>query len=331
MHDYFTVVRVDQNAALEIMTEEQAALDRVGGRIVGCDCIDEEDIIAAAAHADILTTNLLPIPARVIRSLPRCKAIIRRGIGYDDVDVDCATECGVMVMNIPDFCMEELSNHAIALMLASAKKIPMLDQLLRNADWNFAKTQQAPMAAIHGETLGIIGCGRAGRCVARKAAAFGMQVIGYDKYAPPEVIRDAGIEPVPLSMLLQQADYVTLHIGLTEETFHLIDREALALMKPSATLINTSRGANVDEAALIDALVKKQIAGACLDVFENEPLSKNNPLIRMEEVILTPHSASYSDAAFRLLRQKAGEEEVRIALGQRPVHLVNPQVLQKIK
>lgn len=331
MSSCFTVARVDQNGTKEIMTEEQAALDRVGGRIIGYDCASQEDIIAAAAQADVLTTNLLPISGRVIRSLPRCRAIIRRGVGYDEVDVACATSCGVMVVNIPDFCIEELSNHAVALMLAAAKKIPMLDRLVRSGRWALAKAVQAPMAAVHGETLGIVGCGQAGRCIAKKASAFGMRVIGFDKYVSPEVMAQAGIEPVSLPSLLRQADYVTLHVGLSEETFHLINRDALALMKPTATLINTSRGANVDEAALIDALRRGQIAAACLDVFESEPLPPDSPLTQMEQVVLTPHSASYSDAAFQLLRQKAGEEEVRIALGQRPVHLVNPQVLQIIK
>lgn len=300
------------------------------GQILACDCKTDKDIIEAALGADMITTNLLPISARVIKALPGLKAILRRGVGYDAVDVECATECGVMVINIPDFCVEELSNHAIAMMMASAKKLVLLDRLVRNGEWMRAKEAQNPMGAIHDETLGIIGCGRAGLRVAQKARALGMRVLGYDKYAPRDALIMQRVVPSSLDDLLTASDYISLHVGLSDETRHIIGARELSLMRPTATIINTSRGANIDETALIEALKEKRIGAACLDVFENEPLREDSPLTRMDNVILTPHSASYSNTSFRLLRIKAGEEEARVARGERPLHLVNPQVLARL-
>lgn len=326
MKQRFTVIRIDEKASSEIMTEEQLALNEVNGIIVGIDCQYPIDGLDACKNANVLTTNLLPIGHDIIEGLPALKAILRRGIGIDDVDIDCATAHNIMVVNIPDFCAEEVSNHVIAMILASAKKLPLLNALTHNGEWEKAHALLSPMAPIHGETLGIIGCGNSGRAVAHKAKELGMRILGYDKYVSNSQLADFGIEPVSFQQLIRDSDYITLHVGLVPETKHLIGAAELSAMRPNATLINTSRGKNIDQDALVYALLSGKIAAACLDVFDCEPIGNDDPLLKLSNVILTPHTASYSDSAFKLLREKAGEEYIRIARGERPLHLCNPEV-----
>ena len=323
MSKEFLVVLVDDNAHEAILDEERKELEAVGGTIRAVDCFSEEDIIAAAKDADVLTTDHAPITRHILESLPNLKAVIRRGVGFDVVDLQAATDNGVVVINIPTFCGEEV------FLLNTAKKFTLLSSLTKAGKWKEAKDAQKPMACIHGETLGIVGCGRLGQMVAKKAKALGMRVIGYDSYLPQHVFEEIGVESVSFDQLLQESDYVTLHVALTDETRHMMNAEAFAKMKPTATLINTSRGPVVDEPALIEALRKGQIAGAGLDVFEQEPIDPANPLLAMDNVLVMPHSASYSEAAFSLLRTNAGKEEVRIAQGSMPMNLVNKGVTPK--
>ena len=208
-------------------------------------------------------------------------------------------------------------------MLAAAKKLKPLDALVRQGQWAQAKAMQRPMGSIHGETLGIIGCGNLGRSVAVKAHAFGMPVIGYSPHTPQPLLNAAGIRAVGFEELLQTADYISVNTSLNARTHHLIDRAALKQMKPSAVLINCARGTIVDEAALIEALQAHTIAGACLDVFETEPLPGTSPLCALDNVLLMPHDASYSDASFHLLKTRVIEEALRVCDGATPLHVVN--------
>lgn len=329
MSKAFQVVLVDDNAHEAILDEERKELEAVGGTITAVDCFSEEDIIAAAKDADVLTTDHADITRHIFESLPNLKAVIRRGVGFDVVDLQAATDNGVVVINIPTFCGEEVSNHVLMFLLNIAKKFTLLSSLTKAGKWKEAKDSQKPMACIHGETLGIVGCGRLGQMVAKKAKALGMRVIGYDSYLPQQVFESIGVESVSFNQLLRESDYVTLHVALTDETRHMMNAEAFAKMKPTATLINTSRGPVVDESALIEALRKGEIAGAGLDVFEQEPIDPANPLLAMDNVLVMPHSASYSEAAFSLLRTNAGKEEVRIAQGSMPMNLVNKGVTPK--
>ena len=331
MGNIFRVARVDKTATKEIMDEERRELEAVGGIIEAYDCMNEDDIIRSAADADVLTTDGLVISKRVLESLPKCQAVIRRGVGYDVVDVEAATSAQIMVVNIPDFCWEEVSNHVIMLMLAQAKKLIKLNSLVKAGKWAEAKAAQAPMACIHGETLGIIGCGKIGKFVARKARCLGMEVIGYDKYLSVEAGAEAGITMVSYADLLQRSDYITLHTPLCAETFHMLGESELAQVKPTVTIINTSRGPTIDEPALIRALQERRVAAACLDVFEQEPIDPANPLLQMDQVTLLPHCASYSEAAFSLLRTNAGKEEVRIARGMMPKSLINTSDVPKVR
>lgn len=331
MNTNFKIVRIDVDGANASMVDERSALvNQINVDLDAYNCVTEEEIIAAAQDADVIITENANISRRVLESLLKCKAVIRYGVGYDTVDVGGATDNRVMVINVPDFCGEEVSNHVMTFLLGYCKKLILLNALTKKGRWAEAKSKQIPMGSIYNETLGIIGCGNLGRFVARKAIAFNMNVIGYDKYLPKETAEIYGIKLVSLEELLSSSDYITLHVALTEETKHMIGEKELNLMKPSCVLINTSRGPVVDEKALIIALNNNQIAGACLDVFEIEPAGASNPLLSMENVIVTPHCASYSDAAFRRLRISVIKEALRIKNGERPISVVNKSVKPKV-
>jgi D-3-phosphoglycerate dehydrogenase len=264
---------------------------------------------------------------------PNCIAILAQTVGYDPIDVKAATAHNILVVNNPstEWCVEEVSNHAMTLMLALAKKVKILDKLVAQGRWSEAKKAQNPMGCIYGQTLGIVGCGAIGRMVARKAKAFGLNVIGYDPYLPhPYLAKENGITLSKLGTVLA-ADYVSLHPDLNETSFHMIDDHAFGHMKPSAFLINTSRGKVVDEVALVKALQEGKIAGAGLDVFENEPLSKDSPLTKMDNVIMLSHSASYSDYAFSIAPISIAQEAGRILSGKLPLNAVNKSVKPRVE
>jgi D-3-phosphoglycerate dehydrogenase len=310
--------------------EETAELAKCDAEfaIAGCGC--EADIIEQAADADAILTYGADMTRSVMEKLPNCKVIVRYGIGYDTIDVDAATDNNILVVNIPDFCTEEVSNHAIALILACSKKIVMLNNMLKNNGWMEAVKAQSPMASIYGQTLGIIGCGNIGRATARKAQCFGFRLLGYDPYVDAPLAEEAGIRLVSMAGLLKESDYISVHAALNEETRHLIGEKEFEQMKPAAYIINTARGAVIDEAALIQALQEKRIAGAALDVFEKEPVDPDNPLLKMDNVIVLPHTASFSDDAFSRLRTCVGQEAARVLSGRWPKNVVNKTVKPKI-
>jgi len=323
------VMRVDRMGSRAGMTEEAEELARVNAELVGVDCATEDEIVGVAGDADVILTMGAQITRRVMEGLPKCQAIIRYGIGYDTIDVDAATDHGILVINIPDFCLEEVSNHAMALLLACAKKLVLLNDRLKHGGWMEAAQAQAPMGAIHGQTLGIIGCGNIGRVTARKAHCFGLKVLGYDPYVNKSLAEECGITLVSMPELLKESDYISVNALLNQETWHLIGEEEFKQMKPTAYFTNTARGPVVDEAALIQALQEKWIAGAGLDVFEKEPVELDNPLLKMDNVIVLPHSASYSDAAFERLRRTVGQEAARVISGEWPKSVVNKTVKPK--
>lgn len=325
------VVRIDIDGSRVNMEDELNELRSVDAILEGYDCTNENEIIEAAKEADVIITNNATISNKVCASLPKLKAIIRYGVGFDTVDINSATQNNIIVINVPDFCREEVANHVIMLMLAQCKKLIKLNELVKAGNWDKARQAQKPMASIYGETLGIIGCGKIGQTVAAKARCFGMKIIGYDKYLPFEIAAKSNIELTGLDELLAKSDYITVHANLTKETYHLIGEKQFRLMKPNATIINTSRGPIIDELALINALQEKLIAAACLDVFEQEPVDHNNPLLRMDNVITLPHSASYSDSSFLQLRISVGQEAARIARGILPKNIINKDVEPKIK
>ncbi|MFC1993199.1 C-terminal binding protein [Chloroflexota bacterium] len=337
MEKGFKVVRVDkEGAASDPMEEERAELAKVGAELVAFDCATEDDIIEAARDADALITVKSPITRRILEALPKCKVIVRYGVGFDTVDVDAATDNGILVVNLPDFCLEEVSNHAITMLLACAKKLVFLNNKTKEGQWlkpkqgRWEKGSLGGVGPICGQTLGIIGCGNIGRITARKAQCFGLKILGYDPYLDKSVAERDGITLVNLPELLKESDYISIHTPLNKDTRHLIGEKELKQMRPTAYLINTSRGPVVDEAALIKALQEKWIAGAGLDVFEKEPVDPDNPLLQMDNVIVTAHSGGYSDAAFIRQGTSVAQEAARVISGRWPKNAVNKAVKPKV-
>lgn len=324
------IARVERGAIAAPLVEEAEVIREAGIELMDIDAANEDEIIAKAKDADVIFTVRAAFTRRVFENLPRLRAVVRCGVGYDNVDVDAATDNHVLVVNVPDFCFEEVSNHAIALLLACAKKMVRMHHLLKTAGWVASRQIMQPMGSVWGQTIGIVGCGNIGRMTARKAQCFGLTVIGYDPYVDPNLARESGITLKSLPEVMGESDYISLHPCLNQETFHLIGEKELCLMKPAAYLINTARGSVVDEPALIRILQDKRIAGAGLDVFEKDPIDPDNPLLKIDNVIVTPHTASYCDAAFKRLRTSVGQEAVRVARGMWPKNVVNKDVKPKI-
>ena len=312
-----------------IINEEVRELEKVNAEVVLTRCKNEDDVIEAAKDADVILCVRVPITRRVMESLKNCKIIIRYGVGVDNIDVEAATDCNIIVTNVPDYCFDEVSNHAIALLLACARKLVILNNSLKQGYREFAL---APMVSINGQTLGLVGCGHIGRLTAKKASCFGLRILGFDPYLDEATAKKHEITLMGLPELLRESDFISIHAPLTKETRHMIGENEFKLMKPSAYLINTARGPVIDEAALIKALGEGRIAGAGLDVFEKEPkdMDVDNPLLKMDNVVVTPHSASYSDASHERLRTSVGQEAARVLAGRWPRNVVNRAVKPKI-
>ncbi len=321
------VVHADARPGSELR-EERLALDGLGCDVVATTAADEDGLIANLREANVVLVSAAQITRRVLENLPRCRAVVRYGIGVDNVDLEAATDCGMVVAHVLDFCTEEVSNHAIALMLALARRLLPLHRDAAAGRWR--QPQAWALAPVHGQTLGIVGFGYIGRAVARKARAFDMRLLAHDPYGDPNAAEELGATLVPLPELLAQSDYVSLHTPLTPETRHLIGATALATMKPTAVLINTARGPVVDEAALVEALTSGRIAAAALDVFEEEPLPADSPLCRLENALLTPHVASVSPEAMRRLREEVGRAAADVLRGHWPKYVANPGVRPRV-
>jgi D-3-phosphoglycerate dehydrogenase len=290
----------------------------------------EEEVIDAVRDADVLVVNMVKITARVVDSLVRCKRIIRHGAGYDNVDVAACTAQGIPVAYCPDYCMDEVAEQAVALIFACARQVPqsrkVLEDSIARGQWDF--TPMAKCYRMAGKKLGIIGCGRIGSRVLGKMRHFGFEeTLVCDPYLSLERLKELEITTVPLEKVFRQSDYVTIHTPLTEETRHLVNRDTLALMKPTAYVVNTSRGPMVDHEALAEALREKRIAGAGIDVYETEPPEATYPLLNLENAILTPHLAWYSEDAGWKIREDIVEDIDRALAGRPPRWCVNEEVL----
>lgn len=297
----FRVAIVDDR--FEAYREEQEVL----GSIASIDVTrssDLEEIMAFVRDADAVIVNLEPIPRQAIEAMRRCKIICRYGIGYDNVDIDAATEYGIWVARVPDYGIEDVSDHAIGLFLSCVRKVPFTDRGIRAGDWGFQRNR--PSYRIKGKTFGLIGYGAIARALHRKLSGLGLaRVLAYDPYAEAAEMRAAGAEPVGIDELLAASDYVSIHTPLTSETRGLINRQRLSTMKSTAIIVNTARGGIVDENALAEALSAEQIGYAALDVFETEPLAAHSPLRALDTVILTDHHAYYSEESVVELKTKA--------------------------
>jgi len=304
----------------------QTALDRVPAQMISLPFLgDAQEVITRTRDADALIISSSPVTRRVMESLEGLKAVMRTGVGYDVIDVAAATELGVVVINVPDIWIREVANHALALLLAWNRRIVTLDREVHAGVWG-SRVPGAVTGSLHGETVGIVGLGNIGSAFARRIAALETRVIACDPYVDEARFKTLGVERVTLDELAARADYVSVHALLNAETRGLLDEKFFRRMKPTACLVNTSRGPVVDEAALTRALQEGRLAGAALDVFEEEPLAANSPLRRMDNVILTPHAAYFSSPAVAQVPRRCGEEIARVLLKERPLNVVNPEI-----
>lgn len=286
-----------------------------------------EAIVAAARLADAVLVTYAKLTGDVIRQFERCRIISRFGIGVDNVDIEAATQKGIVVTRVPDYCVDEVSDHALALLLALARKVPLANQTVQAGQWSLAP--MVPLHRLRGRTLGLAGFGQIPRALAPKAQALGLQVVAYDPYVPDALFQALKVRRVGLDDLLAESDFVSIHAPLTPETRHMFGREAFQKIKPGAVLINTARGPLVDEEALVEALEAGRLAGAALDVLEKEPPAPDSRLRGRSDVILTPHIGFYSVESMLELETKATEEVVRVLRGEKPRTPVNPQVLER--
>jgi D-3-phosphoglycerate dehydrogenase len=300
---------------------EREVLRAIDANIIHTSNLDTPDARAAARQADALIVTVQPVPTDLIATLEHCRVISRAGTGLDAIDIPAATMRGIWVAYVPDYSIDEVSSHAIGLLLAHARGIPQLVASTRSGKWTHRVV--APLRRLRGQTLGLLGFGRIGRAVAAKALGLGLNVIAYDPYVDAQTVAAAGARGVDWETLLRTVDYLSLHAPLTADNQRIVDGPALALMKPTAIVINTARGGLIDEAALLSAVQSGQIAGAALDVLTVEPPPTDHPLLYEPRIMITPHSGWYSEDAHHDVRVRASEEVVRVLRGERPRCPVN--------
>jgi D-3-phosphoglycerate dehydrogenase len=298
----------------------KAALARVDFELRMAKSAAADDILAVARDADAVLVTYAKLDAPLLRQLTRCKAIGRFGLGVDNIDIKTAAELGISVNYVPDYCMHEVSDHAMALLLALARKIPLSNQLVQAGRWEMPAV--VPIHRLAGRVLGLVGFGNIPRALAPKAKALGLRVVTHDPYVTPEVLAAAGVEGASFDRLLEISDFVSIHAPLLPATRGLFNADTFRKMKRGAFLINTARGPLVDEDALVAALDAGQLGGAALDVVTTEPLAKDSKLIGRDNVILTPHTGFYSVEALAELQTKCAADVARVLSGEKPVYPV---------
>jgi len=319
MSNYLVVVTDDRFGSY---SEEKEVLGELDVELKIFNCATEDEVIDAVRGADGVLVNLAPVTENVIRAMDRCKVISRYGVGYDNVNIDVATERGIWVARVPDYSFEDVSDHALALLMGAVRKITYKDRRIREGGWNIRKEQ--PIHRIKGRVLGLVGYGAIARTLHRKVSGLGLKgVLVYDPFVEEEEIAKQGAEKVSFERLLKDSDFISIHVPLTDETFHMFGKSEFKLMKGEAIVINTSRGPVIDEKALIEALEGGKIGYACLDVFETEPLPDNHPLKRLNNVILTDHTGYYSEESLVELKTKAAKNILEVLKGNKPIYPVN--------
>ncbi|KKK36803.1 2-hydroxyacid dehydrogenase [Mesobacillus campisalis] len=293
--------------------------------LVGANCRTEDEVIEACRDADGILNQYAPLSKRVIESLRNCKVIARYGVGVNTIDLEAASEKGICVANVPDYCMDEVSDHALALLLSWTRKVVVANQHVKAGHWDFKITR--PIHRLRDKTLGLVGFGKIPQSLAEKVKPLGMHVIAADPFFPAEEARRKGVTLVSLGTLAEQSDIISVHAPLTPSTKGMLGKEQFARMKKSPLIINTARGPVIDEAALIEALNNGQVSGAALDVTEVEPIGENHPFLKMENVILTPHVAWYSEEAEAEMRVKVASGVADVLIHKEyPKYLVNHDV-----
>jgi len=311
---------------------ERETLARAGAEFVEIEGQEPDEILAAAENCDALLVVSSRVPGSVIQRLTRCRVIARLGAGTDKIDVAEASRQGIVVTNVPDFCLNEQAEHTLALLLAFARRLPFMMESMRTFQWT--ARHHPGVHRLAGQTLGLVGLGASGRAVAQRASVFGLRLLAWvrDPAKYQDLATKHHVELVPLDRLLSESDFVSIHLPLCAETHHLLSADRLARLKPTAVLINTARGAIVDEAALVKLLQQRKIAGAALDVFEEVDVfalpgkPAVHPLLELDNVILTPHSAGSSVESSRESKTRGARSAADVLLGIRPPSIVNPAV-----
>jgi D-3-phosphoglycerate dehydrogenase / 2-oxoglutarate reductase len=299
----------------------KAALARLDPEYRMANSPSAEDILAVARDADAVLVTYAKLPGELLRELKRCKAIGRFGLGVDNIDLPAAKELGIAVNYVPDYCLREVSDHAMALLLALARKVPLSNTLVQSGRWEVPPI--VPLRRLEGRVLGLIGFGNIPRALAPKAKSFGFRVITHDPYVGKDVLDKAGVEGVSFDDLLARSDFISVHAPLLPATRGLLSAEAFSKMKTGACVINTARGPLIDETALIAALDSGKLGGAALDVVVTEPLAKDSPLLGRDNVILTPHTAFYSVEALEELQTKCASDVARVLSGEKAVYPIS--------
>lgn len=326
MKPRFTVVLVEHGYAT---TEyERRIILAAGGEFVDGESRPLAEVLELCEQADAVMCRRLQVTREMVRRFRRCKTIMRYGVGTDNIDVEAATQAGMIVGHVPDYSVDEVSTHAIALLLACVRNVVATHEKVSAGGWETHRL--TPLWRMAGRTLGLVGLGNIGQAVARKMAGWGLRLLATDPFVEPERAEAAGVELVDSQTLWREADYVSLHVPLLPETRHLADSRALGLMKQNAILVNTSRGPVLDTQALLAGLDNGQILRAGLDVFESEPLASDSPLRGHPRIVLTDHTAWYSEESQVQLQTTAAEEVVRVCTGELPRSLANPEVLVQL-
>ena len=298
-----------------------AALKRLDPEIRIAKSTSEADILAVARDADGVLVTYAKLPGELLRQLQRCRVIGRFGLGVDNIDVKAAAALNIVVTYVPDYCLQEVSDHAMALVLALARKVAFSNALVQQGRWEMPAV--VPIRRLEGQVLGLVGLGNIPRRVAPKARAFGFKVIAHDPYVSAAIAQELGVELVSFERLLEISDFISVHAPLTPQTRGLFNADAFGRMKKGAHIVNTARGPLLDEAALVAALDAGHLGGAALDVVATEPLSKDSPLLGRSNVILTPHTAFYSVEALEELQTKCATDVAHVLSGEMPIYPVS--------
>jgi len=305
----------------EDINQEKEIIKNFGAKLAVYACKTEEDVIKCTTEADIIICQFAPITKKVIDNLKECKAIIRYAVGVDNIDVDAATKKGIHVCNVPDYGTEEVALHTVSLILSLIRKLPIQQKASRQGKWTYKETK--PIHRLRGQTLGLVGFGRIPRYVAKLMKEFEVQILIHDPFIDNNEIKMLGYNSGSLTELFEKSNIISIHVPLSKQTHHLIDKNLFNITQKNPYIVNTSRGGIINEKDLLEAFLENKISGIALDVSETEPMGIDNPLLKYDQIIVTPHSAWYSEESIEALQRSVAEEAIRILSGDAPKNSVN--------